>query len=95
MDLGATVCLARVPGCEICPLADGGPSWGRRFEPARKQGPFEGSFRQLRAATLRQVAERPLAADELDARALESLLRDGPVEEADRLIRLPARSPAD
>ncbi len=68
MDLGATVCLARVPRCGECPLAQGCPSRGRRYEPLRKQGPFEGSFRQRRSATLRLVASaaRPLA--ELDAR---------------------------
>src|ERR1044072_2042905 len=55
MDLGATVCLARVPRCGECPLAAGCPSRGRRFEPLRKQGPFEGSFRQRRAPMLRLV----------------------------------------
>src|SRR3954452_6232756 len=49
MDLGATVCLARIPRCEECPLADACPSRGRRFEPLRRQSPFEGSFRQRRA----------------------------------------------
>src|SRR5579862_2363131 len=48
-DLGATVCLARVPRCGVCPLAAACPSRGRRYEPARKQGPFEGSFRQRRS----------------------------------------------
>ena len=63
MDLGATVCIARVPRCEACPLADACPSRGRRYEPLRKQSRFEGSFRQRRARTLRLVAEspRPLA----------------------------------
>src|SRR6266536_1967684 len=42
MDLGATVCLARVPRCGGCPLAERCPSSGQRFEPVRKQGPFEG-----------------------------------------------------
>jgi hypothetical protein len=43
----------------------------------RRQGRFEGSFRQRRAATLRLVAEaaKPLA--ELDREAVESLERDG------------------
>ena len=49
MDLGATVCIARVPRCGECPLAAACPSRGQRFEPLRKQGPFEGSFRQRRA----------------------------------------------
>src|SRR5919197_5218339 len=56
-DLGATVCLARVPRCGVCPLVDGCPSRGRRYEPARRQGPLEGSFRQRRARTLRLVAD--------------------------------------
>jgi A/G-specific adenine glycosylase len=94
MDLGATVCLARVPRCEICPLAAVCPARGQTYAPARKQGRFEGSFRQLRAATLRRVAETPLPAVELDTRAVESLLRDGLVEQADGLVRLPAGSAA-
>ena len=49
MDLGATVCLARVPRCEACPLAGDCPSRGTRDEPLRKQSAFEGSFRQRRA----------------------------------------------
>src|SRR4051794_41068978 len=36
MDLGATVCLARVPRCGVCPLSSACPSRGRRYEPARK-----------------------------------------------------------
>ena len=55
MDLGKTVCLARVPRCTVCPLAAACPSRGRRFEPSRRQGPFEGSFRQRRAEALRTV----------------------------------------
>src|SRR5438045_5817137 len=56
MDLGATVCLARIPRCGDCPLARDCPSRGRRYEPLRKQERFEGSFRQRRASTLRLVA---------------------------------------
>jgi A/G-specific adenine glycosylase len=77
MDLGRTVCLARVPRCSICPLASRCPSRGRRYEPLRKQSPFEGSFRQRRAATLRLVAEEPRPLDELDAEAVRALERDG------------------
>src|SRR3954470_24644898 len=32
MDLGATVCLARIPRCGDCPLASECPSRGRRYE---------------------------------------------------------------
>jgi A/G-specific adenine glycosylase len=35
MDLGATVCLARIPRCDICPLAAECPSRGRRYAPLR------------------------------------------------------------
>jgi A/G-specific adenine glycosylase len=77
MDLGATICLARIPRCGECPLAAVCPSRGVREEPARKQGPFEGSFRQRRAATLRMVAETPSALVELDDDAVRSLERDG------------------
>jgi A/G-specific adenine glycosylase len=77
MDLGATVCLARVPRCGVCPLAARCPSRGRRYEPARRQSRFEGSFRQRRAATLRLVAERPRSTTELDAEVVEALAKDG------------------
>jgi A/G-specific adenine glycosylase len=89
MDLGATVCLARVPRCGECPLAKACPSWGRRFEPVRKQSRFEGSFRQLRARTLRLVAEQPRPLAELDSDAVRSLERDELVQVADELVRLP------
>jgi A/G-specific adenine glycosylase len=90
MDLGATVCIARVPRCEICPLAGVCPSRGRRYEPLRKQSRFEGSSRQRRAQTLRLVAEspRPLAA--LDADAVRSLERDELVLVEDELVTLPS-----
>jgi A/G-specific adenine glycosylase len=89
MDLGATVCVARVPRCEICPLADGCPSCGSRYEPLRKQGPFEGSFRQRRAATLRLVADAERPVGDLDADAVESLARDGLVLVTDGTVSLP------
>ncbi len=90
MDLGKLVCLARVPRCATCPLADGCPSRGRRFEPLRRQGPFEGSFRQRRAQTLRLVAGDERRLEELDAEAVASLARDGLVEVHGQLVSLPA-----
>ena len=92
MDLGATVCLARVPRCGLCPLAERCPSRGRRYEPLRKQSRFEGSFRQRRARTLRLVAaaERPLA--ELDAEAVDSLARDGLVHVEADVVALPGEA---
>jgi A/G-specific adenine glycosylase len=89
MDLGATVCLARVPRCGVCPLAGACPSRGRRYEPLRKQGPIEGSFRQRRARALREVAESPRAVAELDRDAVAALERDGLVAVADGIAHLP------
>jgi A/G-specific adenine glycosylase len=87
MDLGREICLARIPRCEVCPLARGCPSRGRRYEPLRKQSRFEGSFRQRRAETLRLVAAGRTAG--LDAEAVASLERDGLVEVSAGLARLP------
>jgi A/G-specific adenine glycosylase len=89
MDLGATICIARVPRCGECPLASACPSRGRRFEPLRKQGPYEGSFRQRRARALRLVAEAPRPLAEVDLEAVESLRRDELVLVEDELVRLP------
>ena len=87
MDLGATVCLARIPRCGVCPLAEACPSRGSRYEPLRKQGAFEGSFRQRRSRALRAVlaGEQPG-----DAEAVAALARDGLVLVADGQVSLPA-----
>jgi A/G-specific adenine glycosylase len=87
MDLGREVCLARVPRCGICPLAERCPSRGRRYEPLRKQSRFEGSFRQRRAETLRLIAAG--RASNLDQEAVASLERDGLVEVKAGSVRLP------
>jgi A/G-specific adenine glycosylase len=89
MDLGATVCLARIPRCGVCPLAAHCPSRGRRYEPLRKQGRFEGSFRQRRARILRLVAEEARPTAELDRDAVAALARDGLVRVDGELVRLP------
>ena len=90
MDLGATVCVARVPRCGICPLEGACPSRGRRFQPLRKQAPFEGSFRERRGRVLRLVAERPRPLRDLDREAVGGLARDRLVEVEDELVSLPA-----
>ena len=93
MDLGTTVCLARVPRCDACPLATRCPSRGQRFRPARKQGPFQGSFRQRRAATLRALAERPQRLDQVDTEAAAALVRDGLATVDRGRVTLPERPP--
>jgi A/G-specific adenine glycosylase len=86
MDLGKAVCLARIPRCDACPLADVCPSRGSRFEPLRRQGPFEGSFRQRRAAALRNVVA---GSQPDDAEAVASLARDGLVRTDGEVVSLP------
>ena len=90
MDLGATICLARIPRCALCPLATACPSRGTRDDPARRQSRFEGSFRQRRATTLRLVADRPRRASRLDAEVVRALERDGLVVVERGIARLPA-----
>jgi A/G-specific adenine glycosylase len=93
-DLGAMVCLARIPRCERCPLAARCPSRGLRFEPARKQGPFAGSTRARRAALLRELHDGPRSARDYDPAIVEGLVRDGLVVVGDGLVALPEEVPA-
>jgi A/G-specific adenine glycosylase len=85
-DLGATICLARIPRCGECPLAAACPSRGSRYEPLRKQSAFKGSFRERRAKALREVArgEQPGDGD-----ALVALERDGLVSLDEGFASLP------
>jgi A/G-specific adenine glycosylase len=86
MDLGATVCLARIPRCASCPLAHRCPSRGRRYEPLRRQSRYEGSFRERRALALKAVlAGEPTEDDE----AVAALHRDGLVSVVDGRARAP------
>lgn len=93
MELGATVCVARAPRCERCPLTDacewrsaGYPDTG---DVRRKQATYEGSDRQARGAVLRVLREteghalpvgavRPEWRDPAQReRAIASLVADG------------------
>jgi A/G-specific adenine glycosylase len=87
MDLGASICLARVPRCGECPLAAACPSRGQRFEPLRKQSAFEGSFRQRRALALRAILAGREPEDE---EAVAALAADGLVRIEDGVVSLPA-----
>lgn len=98
MELGATICTARNPECDRCPLPD--CAWQAAGRPAhdgppRRTQKFAGTDRQVRGrlmAVLRDSAA-PVARQALDAvwladpgqrdRALHSLLVDGLVEQTD------------
>jgi A/G-specific adenine glycosylase len=106
MELGATVCVARIPRCDACPLRDrcawraaGYPDTG---DERRRQARYEGSDRQARGAVLRMLRDASAHAVPLtevvpdwpDARqrdrAIDSLIADGLAEASDGLLRLPA-----
>jgi A/G-specific adenine glycosylase len=89
-DLGAQVCLARVPRCDRCPLASACPARGQTFAPLRRQSRFEGSRRQRRARLVRELAEGPVAEGGYDRDVVDSLLADGlAVRRPDGLLALP------
>jgi A/G-specific adenine glycosylase len=93
MELGQTVCVARVPRCGVCPLASacawlaaGSPAYDGPSTPRQK--PYEGSDRQVRGRILRELrgSDVPVPAGAIEAlwpdatqreRALAGLLRDG------------------
>jgi A/G-specific adenine glycosylase len=93
MELGQTVCTARSPRCDVCPIAAqcawraaGYPPY--LGKPAPKQKKYDGSDRQVRGLILRELraSETTVPADVIGAlwpdaaqleRALSGLLRDG------------------
>jgi A/G-specific adenine glycosylase len=92
MELGALVCTARSPRCDVCPVTDlcawrraGYPAWAG---PPRRGQAYEGTDRQCRGALLAVLrsSDEPVGRDELAAawpeplqreRALASLVDDG------------------
>lgn len=105
MELGALVCTARSPRCDVCPLSDrcawraaGYPDTG---DTRTKQARYEGSDRQARGAVLavlRTATTHDIAADQVIGdwpdprqrdRAIDSLIADGLVEAVDGRLRLP------
>ncbi len=63
-----------------------------RFEPQRKQAPFEGSRRQARGRLLERLRTGPVAEGDPEAPAeiVAALVRDGLAEIQDGAITLPA-----
>ena len=105
MELGATVCTARLADCARCPLA-GLCAWRAAGFPEgedrrRRQEKYEGSDRQARGGVLRALrhaeGHRLPAVDVLAQwpdpvqrdRAIDSLVADGLVEAADGELLLP------
>lgn len=89
MDLGRVVCRPRDPRCAECPLRSAcafRTSGRSTVASPRRQGPFEGSFRQLRGAIVRTLRERESATLGELAR-LTNRDRDGVVAAVDALAR--------
>jgi len=93
MDLGATVCRARAPRCDACPITRRCAAHGPLPHEAtrRRQAPFAGSFRQRRGAVMARLRAGPTPLAQLDAEALGSLVVDGLAETSGHRARL-ARS---
>jgi len=105
MELGQTVCTARSPRCEACPLvaacawrAAGYPHYEGPRAPVQKR--YEGSDRQVRGLVLRELraSDIPVPVEVVAglwadapqlARAVDGLLRDGLVEREGDALRLP------
>ena len=87
MDFGATVCAARRPQCDSCPVSSLCAWRGDGDDPARTtaftsrpQGRFEGSDRQARGRLMARLAEGEVGSAELG-----SVMR---VDEPERVTRL-------
>jgi A/G-specific adenine glycosylase len=93
MDLGATVCTARRPRCDACPIARACATRGELDgETKHRQGRYEGSFRQRRGMVMARLREGSARTDELDGEALASLLDDGLAEVTRGRAHLPGSS---
>jgi A/G-specific adenine glycosylase len=93
MDVGALVCTARGPRCDVCPLETVCATRGvLGHETKHRQPRFEGSFRQRRGIVLARLRAGSAPTVELDGEALASLLDDGLAEVTRGRAHLP-RSP--
>ena len=105
MELGAIVCTARSPRCDVCPIAHacawraaGFPDTG---DTRRRQARYEGSDRQARGAVLKVLRDAAAHAVPIDDviptwpdprqrdRAIDSLIADGLAEATSGLLALP------
>ncbi|MGN6273253.1 MAG: A/G-specific adenine glycosylase [Protaetiibacter sp.] len=107
MELGQTVCTARSPACDRCPIAElcawraaGYPAYTGPAAPRQK--PYAGSDREVRGRILRELRaeELPVPAARIAelwpdaeqlARALAGLLADGLAERVENGYTLPSR----
>jgi A/G-specific adenine glycosylase len=101
MDIGATVCHAKRPRCEVCPVRAMCAYDGVEERSARKQSPFGVSDRRVRGAIVRHLATstrrvtlaslRTRINDARVPRLVRVLAQEGLVEVSSGTIRLPSR----
>jgi A/G-specific adenine glycosylase len=101
MDIGATICTAKRPRCDVCPVRAICSYRGIEKRSPRKQSPFGVSDRRVRGAIVRHLATstRRVTLDSLrtsinDARVPRLVLvlaQEGLVEVSSETIRLPSR----
>lgn len=100
MDLGATVCVARSPRCEACPIRVACVAQGADPAPARRrQRAFATSDRRVRGAIMRLLRARGhgigpaelhrAIADRRAPRLVAALAAEGLVERVGSIVRLP------
>jgi len=99
MDLGATLCLARTPRCDVCPIADACRSRGRVVRAApRRQAAFATSDRRVRGRIvdalrgaphgLRPAELRQVVGDDRVARLTLMLETEGLLARTGERVRL-------
>jgi len=101
MDIGATICLAKRPRCDVCPVRTVCEYDGVEAPAKRKQSPFAASDRRVRGAIMRHLAmsTRGVKVDALRRgikdprvpRLVRVLESEGLVEVSSGSVRLPAR----
>ena len=101
MDIGATICLAKSPRCDACPLRSLCDYDGDERPSHRKQSPFSASDRRVRGAILRHLVGSPGGVtmgalrrginDPRVGRLVGVLAREGLVEVSSETVRLPTR----
>jgi len=101
MDIGATICLAKRPRCDACPLRSLCDYDGDERPSRRKQSPFSASDRRVRGAILRHLVGSPGGVtmdalrrginDSRVGRLVRVLAREGLVEVSSETVRLPTR----
>ena len=99
MDIGATICLAKRPRCDVCPVRAICGYDGFELTAPRKQSPFATSDRRVRGAIVRALRDMPTGTtvstlrrhlnDARVPRLVRTLAFEGLVDVSGKRVRLP------